>query len=445
MEDGVNGVSKKRRKKTGNSVTDDGDVMMADTVPSPPLTEEIPITNGRSVGTQIEEPVEILEPDMVIVEDGEKGTLSCAWNPVVTTLLATASMGSAALIWNVPEESTSAEALEHIDLSHEPSRKSTDKAKVTAIRWSPEGNQLASGSYDGQTRIWSVDGRLEHGMWLHFAPPTSLKWNKTAKVLLALSCDGKMIAWDTTNGETIRMFDMGKEGINEIEWISTMQFIACGDNGDIHQFDIGVDGPLHSHTAHQGEVACIAWDEATETVATGGADASVLIWHKPSKESKPENKLQGHTAPIVSVAWQPGAEFVAASPKRILASASDDCTVRIWEVGSRTCLRVLSRHLDPIERICFSPDGSRLASGANGAVLVWRVESGTLTHVYDRSRSQRKNGTVIPDDVSEIGEISWDEGGQRLAIGEGSNKCAVITIGSKGSTTPAPTTSNGSA
>lgn len=127
---------------------------------------------------------------------------------------------------------------------------------------------------------------------------------------------------------------------------------------------------------------------------------------------------------------------------------------------------MLSRHLDPIERICFSPDGSRLASGANGAVLVWRVESGTLTHVYDRSRSQRKNGTVIPDDVSEIGEISWDEGGQRLAIGEGSNKvnssvdiqhdvgerdinrymqCAVITIGSKGSTTPAPTTSNGSA
>lgn len=83
---------------------------------------------------------------------------------------------------------------------------------------------------------------------------------------------------------------------------------------------------------------------------------------------------------------------------------------------------MLSRHADPIEHICFSPDGSRLASVANGAVLVWRVESGTLTHVYDRVKSQRKNGTVIPDDVSEIGEISWDEGGQRLAIGEGSNK-----------------------
>lgn len=280
MEDGVNGVSKKRRKKTSNSVADDGDLIMVDAVPSPPLTKEIAITNGRSVGTQIEEPVEILGPDMVIVEDGCKGI--CAWNPV-HPFLATASMGSGALIWNVPEEATSAEALERIELSHEPSRKSTDKAEstdkadVTAIRWSPEGTQLASGSYNGQTRIWSVDGRLKHAMWLHFAPPTSLKWNKTAKVLLALSCDGKMIAWDTTNGETIRMFDMGKEVMTEIEWISATQFIACGDNGNIHQFDIGVDGPIHSRTAHQGEVSCIAWDEATETVATGGADASVLV------------------------------------------------------------------------------------------------------------------------------------------------------------------------
>jgi transducin (beta)-like 1 len=282
MEDGVNGVSKKRRKKSSNGV--DGDVQMVDAVPSPPLTEELPFTNGRSVGTQIEEPVEISKTDTLVVEDwsrmvsedGDKGILSCAWNPVASTLLATASMGTMARIWNVPEDATSPEALEHVTLSHEPSRTGTDKAKVTAIRWSPEGNRLASGSYDGQTRIWSADGKLEHNMWLYFAPISSLKWNKTATILLTLSCDGKMIAWDAETGETHRVFDL-EETVTEIEWLSESRFMACGDSGNIHQFDTEAEKPLHSLPAHNGEVGCIAWDEPTATVATGGNDASVLV------------------------------------------------------------------------------------------------------------------------------------------------------------------------
>jgi transducin (beta)-like 1 len=112
----------------------------------------------------------------------------------------------------------------------------------------------------------------------------------------------------------------------------------------------------------------------------------------------------------------------------MLASASNDCTVRLWEVVSQTCLRVFQRHTDPIERICFSPDGGKLASGANGAVLVWKVDSGALTHVYDRAKLQRKNGTAASDDSVEISEISWDEGGQRLAIGEGATEVNARTV-----------------
>ncbi|KAA8893616.1 WD40-repeat-containing domain protein [Sphaerosporella brunnea] len=427
MEDGVNGVSKKRRKKSSNG--HDGDVQMTDAVPSPPLTEELPFTNGRSVGTQIEEPVEILKADTLVVEDwdqmvsenGDEKTMSCAWNPVVSTLLATSVR-----IWNVPEDATSSEVLEHVALSREPSRTGTDKAKVTAIRWSPEGNKLASGSFEGQTRIWSADGKLEYNMFLHSAPISSLKWNKSASILLTLSCDGKMIAWDAATGETHQVFDL-EETVTDIEWFSESRFMACGESGNIHQLDIGVAKPLHSLLAHAGEVTCIAWDESTATVATGGCDASVSIWHKPNETSKPDAlcKLQGHTLPVVSIAWQPGVEFIPASPKRLLASASDDCTIRLWDVVSQTCLRVLQRHADPIECICFSPDGSKLASGAYGGVLVWKVESGALTHVYDRARPHRKNGA---EDSVETSGLSWDEGSQRLAIGEGATKCTVVRV-----------------
>ena len=279
IEDGVNGVSKKRRKRVTASV--DGDVTMAEAVPSPPLTEETPTTNGRSVGTQIEDPMEILEADILIGEDGDKGILSCAWNPGMPTLLATASDGSVARIWNVPEDATSEDKLEHFVLSHEPSRTVPDKANVTAVRWCADGSRLATGSYDGQTRIWSADGNLEYSMLLHFAPISSLKWNKASTILLALSCDGKMIAWDAGTGESRRVFDF-KETMTDVEWISDTQFMGGGDVGNIHQFDIGVEGAVHSRMVHEGEVSCIAWDEQTNTVATGGHDTTIMVPPTPT-------------------------------------------------------------------------------------------------------------------------------------------------------------------
>ncbi|KAF8534395.1 WD40-repeat-containing domain protein [Trichophaea hybrida] len=424
IEDGVNGVSKKRRRKTNNGV--DGDVVMVDAVLSPALTEELPTTNGCDVGTQIEDAVEILAADTLTLTEGE-GIVFCAWNPIFPTLLA--SGGSVARIWSVPEDETPPGVLNHKMLPHEPSRMSTDKPNVIVIRWSPEGDRLASGSYDGQTRIWSRDGRLVHNMRLHPYPVSALKWNRITSILLALSCDGKMIAWDTETGDQHRVFELANGAmVSDVEWVSNSQFIACGENGIIYQFDIGVEGPLHSHMVHDGEVECLAWDEQTETIATGGQDASIWIWHKPSKDSTPAVKLIGHTGGIVSVAWQPGFDFDPASPKRILASASHDTTVRLWDVVSQTCLRVLTRHADPIERICFSSDGNKLASGANGAVLVWKTNSGALTHVYDRAKSRRQSEHAGSEDFSEINEISWDEGGQRLAIGEAHKVILHITL-----------------
>ena len=92
--------------------------------------------------------------------------------------------------------------LEKFDLSHEPSRVDIkDKAAITAIRWSPDGIHLATGSYDGQTRTWTPEGELEHTMHFHCGPVLSLKWNSSVSVLLVLSCDGKMIAWDVASGD----------------------------------------------------------------------------------------------------------------------------------------------------------------------------------------------------------------------------------------------------
>jgi cytochrome c len=116
---------------------------------------------------------------------------------------------------------------------------------------------------------------------------------------------------------------------------------------------------------HDGAVNAVAYLKDGRIV-TAGADAHIAIWTPGRPE--PDKVLDGHSAPIASIAVSPD--------DAALASASWDLTVWLWPLKGGTP-RVLEGHTQNVNGVAFTPDGSSVVSAGYDATLrIWPLKGG---------------------------------------------------------------------
>lgn len=162
---------------------------------------------------------------------------------------------------------------------------------------------------------------------------------------------------------------------------------------------ITVAGSLPAATlllGHTDAVRSVAFSPEGDLLATGSDDATIRFWEVPGLE---DNKtLTGHHFGVLSVSFSPDG--------LLLASGSRDHSVRVWHVDSGMELSVISGHTQ-VTSVAISPDSENLAGSLSSSIYIW-------------SMATRENLCVMrgfAGHAYQVNSVAFSPDGQRLATG----------------------------
>ncbi|KAG9119557.1 hypothetical protein FRC07_005371 [Ceratobasidium sp. 392] len=116
-------------------------------------------------------------------------------------------------------------------------------------------------------------------------------------------------------------------------------------------------------------------------IASGSDDSTVRIWDATTGNPLLA-PLRGHSSTV----WTVGFSL----DSRQVVSGSADRTVRIWDVKTGDPIRVLDGHSGEVNSVVFTPDGRRVISGSlDKTIRIWDVASGGDVGTYEESRPSK--------------------------------------------------------
>ncbi len=241
---------------------------------------------------------------------------------------------------------------------------------VNALSFSSDGRILASGGEGSTILLWDIELLEIHSMLEdHQKNISSLAFHPRRNLLASGSWDGTIRLWNVDSGENTAVLDNSN---NPETWTAKVAFspdgktlAATGGAGYVRLWQLENPFKPKELIGHQNRVAHVKFDFENNLILTSDHN-KILLWD--FKTGKQLQRCEPHQDKITALAVHAGSTLVA--------SASLDKTVRIWERDKPERMLAVFPHESGVTALAMSPDGKEVISGTiEGKIKRWSVQN----------------------------------------------------------------------
>jgi serine/threonine-protein kinase len=246
------------------------------------------------------------------------------------------------------------------------------QARIDRLAYAPDGRSLASASQDGKVILWdAATGTVRKSWQAHTYPISGLVITPDGSTLATASWDGTVKLWEAATGNLLRTLASAKDNRALALAVSPDgRLLACGyDDHTVRLWDLAIPA-VQARAVYAGNtswVKVVAFAPDGQTlVSGGGGDGTLRVCSWDGTQFREGPVLDGHRHVVHAIAF--------ASDGKTLASASEDQSVRVWDVATGKCVRQLAGLDGAVNGVAFAPDRRHLATAnANSTVYVLRL------------------------------------------------------------------------